>query len=238
MRNLQIGQVQALARQFGEEANADFIQLIQFLQDQKTLPLETIERVIGDESMASGLREVACWVLGKIGSQDSAPALVGALNGPRVEIAEEAARSLGLVGGEKALHSLLDALQREPRVKIRAAAAYALGLLGNRLAIEPLLQSLANPLENARVRGFCAESLARFGDRRASAGLMAGLSDRTVDVRFWSAFALGELKEPSALTKLKDLAERDAAVLEGWGSVQEEAAGAIDKIRIGSVPQT
>jgi HEAT repeat protein len=125
---------------------------------------------------------------------------------------------------------LLAALERDPRPEIRVAAAYALGLLKNGLAVDPLLKTLANPQENARVRGFCAEALEGIGDRRASAGLIEALDDAKVEVRFWSAFALGELKEPLALAKLAALAKNDTAILEGWGSVQEEAADAIAKI--------
>jgi len=58
---------------------------------------------------------------------------------------------------------------------------------------------LADRNEDPRVRGLAAEALTEAGERRAVPSLIAVLGDPSVEVRFWAAFALGELGNPAAL---------------------------------------
>lgn len=81
------------------------------------------------------------------------------------------------------------------------------------------------------MRGFAAEALTGPGERRAVPGLIAALADSSAEVRFWAAFALGELADPAALSALQQLAQSDEATLPGWWSVSDEAAAAIERIR-------
>ncbi len=111
------------------------------------------------------------------------------------------------------------------------AAAYSLGLLGDHRAVDPLLACLADRSEDPRVRGFAAEALTGPSERRAVPALIAALGDPSVEVRFWAAFALGELGDPAALSALQQLAQTDEATLPGWWSVSDEAAAAIESIR-------
>jgi HEAT repeat protein len=109
-------------------------------------------------------------------------------------------------------------------------AAHSLGLLGDHRAVDPLLARLADTSEDPRVRGFAAEALTGPGDRRAVPGLIAALADPSAEVRFWAAFALGELGDPAALSALRQLAQNDQAALPGWRSNSDEAAAAIESI--------
>jgi HEAT repeat protein len=61
--------------------------------------------------------------------------------------------------------------------------------------------------------------------------LINGLGDTSVEVRFWSAFALGELKVRRAVNKLEKLVAKDDEILPGWWSVSKEASDALDRIR-------
>jgi len=111
------------------------------------------------------------------------------------------------------------------------SAAYALGQLDDPRAVDPLLAKLADTGEEPRVRGFVAEALIFYREQRVVAALIAVLSDPSAEVRFWAAFALGELKDPAALGALERLAQTDDAAVPRWGSVRDEAAAAIETIR-------
>ncbi len=75
-----------------------------------------------------------------------------------------------------------------------------------------------------------AEALANLRDRRAVRPLIAGLKDASTGVRFWSAFALGQLGDTRALPELKRLEAADKAALPGWWKVSKEASDAIELI--------
>ena len=76
-----------------------------------------------------------------------------------------------------------------------------------------------------------AQALAKLGDGRAQVALLEALKDAIPDVRFWAAHALAILGDARALPELRQLADRDEAVLPEWGSVPAEAAGAIQTIQ-------
>jgi HEAT repeat protein len=138
---------------------------------------------------------------------------------------------LGEVNADAAAPPLIGLLLEDTAIEVRVSAAYALGLLGDPQAIEPLIQKLDDQTEDARVRGTAAEAL---GDLRDPAGVMpliAALNDPSAEVRFWAAFAVGQLGDPRALPQLERLAASDQAVLAGYGAVSAEAAEAIRNIR-------
>jgi HEAT repeat protein len=131
----------------------------------------------------------------------------------------------------RAVPELLAALQTDPDPDTRMSAAHSLGVLGDHRAVDPLLAKLADRTEDPRVRGFVAEALTGPQERRAVPFLIAVLDDPSVEVRFWAAFALGELGDSTALGALERLAQTDDAVVPGWRSVKDEAAAAIERIR-------
>ena len=60
--------------------------------------------------------------------------------------------------------------------------------------------------------------------------LIGTLQDASSEVRFWSAFALGQLGDARAIPALEQLAMRDKTAVANWGTVREEALDAITQI--------
>jgi HEAT repeat protein len=52
--------------------------------------------------------------------------------------------------------------------------------------------------------------------KRVVDALINGLDDASMEVRFWSAFALGEMKVRKAANKLERLAAKDDEVFTWW----------------------
>lgn len=128
--------------------------------------------------------------------------------------------------------SFADVLQ-SPTVHARArvAAAYALGHIGSETGVAALVSVLANRTERPDVRGHCAEALGTLRASSAFSVLIDCLRDDNAEVRFWSAYALGELGDARAAPALKELAEHDAGRVEGLGTVREEAGEALSMLR-------
>ncbi len=96
--------------------------------------------------------------------------------------------------------------------------------------IRALERTLANKSEYPRVRGEAAEALAH-GHRKGSHDvLLQGLGDPGKNVRFWCAFALGEMAERRAIDILKGLVATDKRVVRGFHSIAKEAADALNNI--------
>ena len=93
-----------------------------------------------------------------------------------------------------------------------------------------LESTLSNKSEDTKVRAVAAEALAHRHLRRSHAVLLRNLPDPSREVRFWSAFALGQMREKKALPALRSLAESDHRVLQGWWAVSKEARDAIAEI--------
>lgn len=112
----------------------------------------------------------------------------------------------------------------------RAAAAYALQALGAPKAIPALERVVSNQLESPAVRGYAAEALAHFHRSRSHRLLIRNLRDRSKHVRFWCAFALGEMCDREATSILQELAETDKLTVPGFHTVAKEAQDALRKI--------
>lgn len=188
-----------------------------------------------DQSTDEKLRAIACWTLGKLKDKKSVAILLKAFNSNIPILYWEAAKALGNIKSRKVLKPLINVLLQGEDVEKRVASAYTLGLLRDKRAIEPLVSILRNKAEQPKVRAQVAEVLVWFNDRRKTVidPLIAGLKDTSVEVKFWSAFALGELKIKRAVSKLKQMAAEDDDVLPGWWSISREASNAIDRIKQG-----
>jgi len=91
-------------------------------------------------------------------------------------------------------------------------------------AVEPLLRAATDIAQDMRVRAQAVESLGYLRDGRAVEPLIALLRDPSPQIRFWSAFAHGRLRDRRALPALRRLAAEDSAEVPGWWSVCKEAA--------------
>jgi HEAT repeat protein len=96
--------------------------------------------------------------------------------------------------------------------------------------VRALERTVAKRSENPRVRGEAAEALAHAHRKWSHVVLLRGLGDPSKDVRFWCAFALGEMAERRAVVALKGLVATDKRVVRGWHSVAKEAADALNNI--------
>jgi HEAT repeat protein len=120
-------------------------------------------------------------------------------------------------------------------VESRRMAAWALGFLSDDHATPALVNALNDRAEDTDVRVYAAEALGHLqpetGRDEALAALLHALTDREPEVRFWAAFALGNLGDERAIPALQRLAERDSEVVPGWWSIQREALESIEQIR-------
>lgn len=129
------------------------------------------------------------------------------------------------------------ALRRDDAPEVRYEAAYALSHWYEPRAAKALLDALSDPRESARLRGQCAEGLglvlecaparARAVRARAVAALLRAVQDADAELRFWSVYALGNLRAREARATLERLAAEDRAVCPNMWRVGEEAADAL-----------
>lgn len=141
--------------------------------------------------------------------------------------------ALVMLDSKRAVQPLTATLVVDELVERRWAAAYVLGNLSDRRAVEPLIRALTNTAEDVKVRAQAAESLGYLMDPQAVEPLIAMLRDPSPEVRFWSAFAQGWLRDKRALPELRRLAAEDTAEVPGWWSVSKEAAAAIADVEQG-----
>jgi HEAT repeat protein len=164
---------------------------------------------------------------------------------PVAVLIDDLARGLPDMDPDDGLSRLIVALSEHPNPDVREAAAYGLRdyeMHTGRKAgsIQPLLAILGNMAEDARIRGTAAETLGVIlssADRRrkvfrqAARVLVDALHDPAPEVRFWAAYALGEMQSRVALDELRRVADSDQAMCPGWWLVRDEASGAIDRIQ-------
>ena len=157
--------------------------------------------------------------------------IITRLNGRSQLEAFEAAKAIWQDPDSKLERPLLATLRNGHRPFNRAAAAYAMQILRTSKTIIALERTVANKSENGRVRGEAAEALAHGHRKRSHEVLLVGLGDPSKDVRFWCAFALGQMAERRAIAVLTGLVATDKRVVRGWQSVAKEAAAALTDIK-------
>jgi HEAT repeat protein len=217
--------VSQVAKQYRRTARADTDALLRS-------GVNSIEKLVAllNNPEAGENRERACWVLGRIRRPCDLPLLIAVLEDPDPRLRGEAARSLGTFADTNAIPYLVRTLLQDSEENVRTSAAASLSLLGGSEIVAPLLQVLGNVTEAPSVRGAAAEALAHTFDARAVAPLIEALSSAATEVRFWAAFALGELGDETALRALRSAAATDDGTLPGWGSVRQEASEAIRSV--------
>jgi HEAT repeat protein len=187
-------------------------------------------RLVTDSGQEQSLRAIACrayWVLGqrqgwrqlvKVLREDSDSGLV---NDIVWALSALKPHGLGRV--------TIDALKRGRGPHNRLSAASLLGKIRYRAAVPALIRAVRDTSEDVDVRGEAAEALAYIGDRRSSADLIAALSDRRAEVRFWAAFALATVGDDAAIPHLERLVD-DTIPIPQFGTVGKEARDAIKAI--------
>jgi len=161
--------------------------------------------------------------------------IVSRLNGRSQLDAFEAAKAVWEDSDKRLERSLILTLKNGRRSFNRAAAAFAMQMVTTPRTIRALESAVKNKSERPRVRGESAEALAHCHRRKSHDAVLAGLGDSSKDVRFWCAFALGEMAEERALLSLRRLAATDRRIVRGFHSVAKEATDAIENIQKGNV---
>jgi HEAT repeat protein len=153
--------------------------------------------------------------------------LVARLNGRSQTDAFEAAKAIWDDSDNRLERPVILILREGRKPFNRTAAAYAMQMLTTPKTIIALERVVKNKSEHPRVRGQAAESLAHHHRKKSHDVLLRGLADPDKDVRFWSAYALGEMAEKRAVPALKLLVSSDTRTIRGFHSVGKEAADTI-----------
>jgi HEAT repeat protein len=186
----------------------------------------------GDVSLDVETRSAACWVLGRTGIRAALETLIAVAGDDTAALRIAAVEALGDLGDERALVILSRAASTDPDPEVRYAAVYSLQTVDTDASARVLLAVFDNHDELASVRGMAAESPANLGPigRPAVLALRGAFAEPSVEIRFWSAYALGYLGTAEAVEDLERLVG-DPAVVEPYGSVGDEARDAIETIR-------
>ena len=136
------------------------------------------------------------------------------------------------------IKQLLNVVNEGVGIHNKEAATYALSWIENRSpALAILIDILSSTQNHERIRGQAAEGIGLIKPSRkfklridAENILLKTLKDSSPEVRFWSCYAVGELKMIKAVPILEELQEKDSGICPGWWYVSEEAEDAIAKI--------
>lgn len=202
---------------------------IDLLNQNQVSNYEQLLGTIVDVSLPIELRTAACWLISKIGDEDSLPKLMLAMGDKSPLVRRQAIQALGeLKFASSYIVELMEqALNSDSNVEVRTASAYSLGLLADQESLAQLIRTLIDTNEDPIVRGMAAEALINFRNSSTIPSLIASLSDEASEVCFWAAFALGQLSAKEALPELKRLAETDHTEGSDWYKVSQEATDAI-----------
>ena len=194
---------------------------------------------------------VACWLLGHYaGRKKDAPVFLQLLAHKKsdADLMMQAAVELSLVTNAGTMDPLIYLMKSGDTPDRRKAAAYALtfSFFRNVKRLNDAFVEVLNDTEQPPpVRAQAAEGLGNYhayGDHRTKQFQLAlhvlvdALSDRSAEVRFWSAFALGSMGSKAALPALRTLARNDPSLVKGWWYVSEEADDAISNILGREIP--
>ena len=157
-------------------------------------------------------------------TKSAAKRLIAQLNSRSRFDAFEAAKQVWNMDGQLVLAQLIQTLRAGRRAFNRSAAAFAMQAVRNAKVIPALEGTVRNKSENPDVRGHAAESLAHYHRKSTHNLLIETLQDTSRDVRFWCAFALGQMHERKALRDLKSLLN-DRRVVRGFSSCWKRSQG-------------
>jgi HEAT repeat protein len=191
------------------------------------LQAQTVDLVAGLEIPQS----LRIWLFGITRSDNAIPALRQAIADESYSTLEqaiadenyfvrcEAVRALGVIGSEKAISTLLQALlDKNCDDEIRLEIPSALGWIGSEAAISALYQALVD--EDSGVRMHAAAALEGIGSETAISALRKALADENSGVRSNAIGALGKIGGESVIPFIgRALADEDVYVRQRATSV-------------------
>jgi len=188
--------------------------------------------------LRDGPRDLQCEaidVLVSLGRRSLARELVDALASDILchDVRKALAFGIGLLGGKSAARRLRRLAVSAHASEVREAAILALGWLSDRGAV-PVLESIVRDQDMpASERSQACESLGIIlgTEQHALRALHDALGDSEPSVRFWAAYAIGEIGDKTAVPLLEQVARDDHAPVEGWWPVSHEAARVLGGLR-------
>jgi len=150
----------------------------------------------------------------------------------------ETALTLERFEDERAIRPLISALS-DHNVDRRRAAARALGWMPRTRSCvaKALSEALTDVSQPVAVREEAAESLAYRSSRSSIPSLISVLHDPSVQIRFWSVFALGNIRNrrnghsyPEVVTPLETMLSDHHSLNEKWWTVAREALAMLGQL--------
>jgi HEAT repeat protein len=192
--------------------------------------LEVLEKSLRDGNPRT--RSLAAWALGMINNARARKLLAERLSSDRAkQVIWESAKGLIRQNAVGFCSMFLEIAKSSVNLERRRAAVYILGNLSIDKSLSILVPLLRNKSEDPRLRGEAAEALGNIMKETAIDSLIEALDDGSVEVRFWSIFALGRLKAKKSLPRLRQILLSDKSTLPGWWSIKKEASEAIRNIK-------
>jgi HEAT repeat protein len=171
----------------------------------------------------AAVRQAAIGALNSLGHPDMAARVAGLLAAPDAHVRESAVRIAGYFGYRGSVDTLIERCS-DPDESVRRAAVEHVPFLEDPRAAGSLARALDDP--SPRVRSAAAQALSHLGAGEARGPLLSATRDADAWVRYYSVRALGEVREPSAVPRLAELAGSDPAMHVRIAAL--EAVGAID----------
>jgi len=142
-----------------------FIFDLEEVAPQRVMPI--LKQILHDDKIDPDIRITAIGVLAKIGKHEASEVLSDVLldRASELQVRDSAAQALGQISDDKAVNTLVQALQteqmpeREKDATIRGAIARALGTIGNEEACHALIQAIQDSQLYLDVRVTAADAL-------------------------------------------------------------------------------
>ena len=171
----------------------------------------------------AAVRQAAIGALNSLGHPEMAARVAGLLSSPDPHVRESAVRIAGYFGYRACVDSLIDRSSDQDE-RVRRAAVEHLPFLEDPRTIRHLAAALDDP--SPRVRSAAAQALSHLPAAAARGPLLSATRDADAWVRYYAVRSLGEVREPSAVPRLSELAASDPAMHVRIAAL--ETIGAID----------
>ena len=175
----------------------------------------------------AAVRQAAIGALNSLGHPEMAARVAGLLAAPDAHVRESAVRIAGYFGYRDSVETLIERCA-DADEHVRRAAVEHLPFLDDPRVGARLAGALGDP--SARVRAAAAQALSNLTAAEARGPLLAATRDADAWVRYYAVRSLGEVREPSAVPRLAELAASDPAThvriaaLETVGAIESPSA--------------
>lgn len=132
--------------------------------------------------------------------------LITCLTHNRIQVRQDAAYCLGLIGDKRAVIPLTTLLKNPSTA---SSAIEALGRLGDPQVLDAIILVVKDQKQDRNTRQSAVIALGNLGDTRAAPVIIDQLNDNWSNMRYSAAEALGRLRDPRANAMLQAVALKD-----------------------------